>query len=202
MDLSTPISRSAPGELLAESYVVLKAPLGAEIHIDQQPSGHSTGDPLQLKVEPGQRVIEAFLPGYLPWRQILSVKRGAQVEVTVDLKAEVRADHPSLSVEDMTQIRQLLVHYQAAINGRDLKQLKAVWPEVPPRNVEQFKMLPKGARVTLTVGTATLIDGNENAVIKCTQNYEIDGKSQEDNVTFYVGRLAGSWIINQIPSSN
>ena len=31
-------------------------------------------------------------------------------------------DHPSLSVEDMTQIQQLLVHYQAAINGRDLKR--------------------------------------------------------------------------------
>jgi hypothetical protein len=102
----------------------------------------------------------------------------------------------------MTQIRQLLLRYQNAINGRDIKQLKAVWPEIPPRNVEQFKMLPKGARVTLTVGTATMIDGTENAIVRCRQDYEIDGQSQEDNVTFYVGRLAGSWIINQIPSSN
>jgi hypothetical protein len=102
----------------------------------------------------------------------------------------------------MSHIRQLLLRYQSGINGRDFKQLQAAWPEIPFRNVEQLKMLPKGARVTLTVGTATLIDGTENAIVRCRQNCEIDGKSQEDNVTFYLGRLAGSWIINQIPSSN
>lgn len=198
IDPSPPVDRNATVEVSVESYVVLKAPLGAEIHIDQQLSGQSTGDPLRLKVQPGQRVIEAFLPGYLPWKYVLSVERGKQVELTADLKAELG----TISAEDMTQIRQLLLRYQSAINGRDLKLLKAVWPEIPPRNVDQFKMLPKGARVTLTVGTATMIDGNENAVIRCRQNYEIDGKSQEDNVTFYVGRLAERWIINQIPSSN
>jgi hypothetical protein len=131
-----------------------------------------------------------------------NAERGKQVELTADLKAEPRVDRTSISAEDMSQIRQLLLRYQSAINSRDIRQLKAVWPEIPPRNVEQFKMLPKGARVTLTVGTATMIDGNENAIIRCRQNYEIDGKSQEDNVTLYLGRLAGSWIINQIPSSN
>jgi hypothetical protein len=147
-------------------------------------------------------VIEAFLPGYLPWKYVLSVERGKEMELKADLEATPRFDRTSISAEDMTQIRQLLLRYQNAINGRDIKQLKAVWPEIPPRNVEQFKMLPKGARVTLTVGTATMIDGTENAIVRCRQNYETDGQSQEDNVTFYVGRLAGSWIINQIPSSN
>jgi Caspase domain/PEGA domain len=202
MDPSPQVDRNATVEVSAESYVVLRAPSGAEIYIDQQPSGHSTGVPLRLEIQPGQRVIEAFLSGYLPWKYVLSVERGKEVELTADLKAELRADHTSISAEDMSQIRQLLLRYQSAINSRDIKQVKAVWPEIPPRNVEQLKMLPKGARVTLTVGTATLIDGTENAIIRCRQNYEIDGKSQEDNVTFYLGRLAGSWIINQIPSSN
>lgn len=103
---------------------------------------------------------------------------------------------------DMTQIRQLLTRYETAVNGKDVRQLKAIWPEIPPKEMEQYKVLPKGARIKLTVSTANLLDGNENAIVHCQQTYELDGKSRDDNVTFYVGRFNGGWIIQQIPSSN
>jgi len=108
----------------------------------------------------------------------------------------------TLSDADMTQIRDLLSRYAKAVNGRDVKQLKSTWPEIPAKKVEQVRTLPKGARISLTLTTARLLDTNENAVVRCKQTYELEGKSEDDNVTFYLGRLNNGWIINQIPSSN
>ena len=107
-----------------------------------------------------------------------------------------------ISASDMTLIRQLLTRYENAVNGKDAKQLKAIWPEIPPKEMEQYKLLPKGGRIALTLSTASLLEGDENAIVHCHQNFELNGKSKDDNVTFYVGRLNGGWIIQQIPSSN
>jgi hypothetical protein len=66
--LLPPTPGRAPGaQPLAESFVLFRAPVGAEIHIDQQFSGHSTGEPSRIKVQLGQRTVEVFLAGYLPW---------------------------------------------------------------------------------------------------------------------------------------
>ena len=114
----------------------------------------------------------------------------------------LKAPGKAISDADLAQIHQLLTQYESAVNNRDLKQLKTIWPEIPPKKVEQYKTIPKGARITLTITMATLLEGNDNAIVKCKQNYWLDGKTQDDNVTFYVGRLNSGWIINQIPSSN
>jgi len=191
-----------------DSFVVVKAPAGAEIHIDQQFSGHSTGDFTRIKVEPGSRSIEVFLAGYLPWKQMVSAEPGKDTDVTANLSPAPIADNssaarsPALSDADLSLIHDLLTHYQSAVNGRDLKQLKVIWPEIPPKKVDQYKAIPKGGRITLTLTAATLLDGNENAIVKCKQSFELDGKIQDDNITLYVGRLNGGWIINQIPSSD
>ena len=108
----------------------------------------------------------------------------------------------TLSDADKTQIRDLLDRYARAVNVRDVKQLRAAWPEIPAKKIEEVKTLPKGARISLSPTTAQLLDTNENAVVRCKQTYELNGKSEEDNVTFYLGRLNAGWIINQIPSSN
>ena len=192
-----------------DSFVVLKAPVGAEIRVDQQFSGHSTGDLSRIKVQPGQRTVEVFLTGYQPWKQIVSVGSGEQTNVIANLAPVPATDIPSnsrpggaISDADMALIHQMLVRYENAVNDKDLKSLKAIWPEIPSKKAEQYKMLPKGARITLTVTLATLLEGNENAIVRCKQTYMLDGKTQDDNVTFYVGRLNSGWIINQIPSSN
>jgi uncharacterized caspase-like protein len=103
---------------------------------------------------------------------------------------------------DMSQIRDLLARYANAVNSRDTKRLKSVWPEVPGSRLVQIKRLPKGARITLAVAAASLLDTNDNAVVRCKQTLDQDGKTTEDYVTFYVGRFNAGWIINQIPSSN
>ena len=114
----------------------------------------------------------------------------------------LKAPGKAISDADLAQIHQLLTQYEIAVNNRDLKQLKTIWPEIPPKKVEQYKTIPKGARISITITMATLLEGNDNAIVKCKQNYWLDGKTQDDNVTFYVGRLNSGWIINQIPSSN
>jgi hypothetical protein len=193
----------------ADGFVVLKAPFGAEIHVDQQFSGHSTGDPSRMKVQAGQRTLEVFLAGYMPWKQLVTVEAGKEADIVANLVPVPVAAVPSntkpagqMSDADLSQIHQLLTEYESAVNNRDVKQLRTVWPEIPPKKVEQYKGLPKGARITLTLTMASLLEGNENAIVRCKQSYQVDGKSQEDNVTFYVGRLNSGWIINQIPSSN
>ncbi len=193
---------------------MLNAPVGSEIHIDQQFAGHSTGNPTLVKVQPGPRTVEVFLTGYQTWKQVVMVEPGRQANVTANL-IPIRAvavpataglasagSGSALSDADLALIHQLLTLYETAVNNKDLKQLKAAWPEIPPRKVEEYKSLPRGSRITLTLTKAILLEGNENAIVKCRQDYELNGKLQGDNVTFYVGRLNSGWIINQIPSSN
>jgi hypothetical protein len=192
-----------------DSFVMLSAPVGAEIRVDQQFSGHSTGSTSRIKVQPGQHTIEVFLAGYLPWKQLVTVESGQQEDIVASLTPVKVADITSntvpahaISDEDLAQIRQLLTQYEAGVNNKDVRQLRAIWPEIPPKKLDQYRGLPKGVRIRLTLTLATLLEGNENAIVKCKQSYELDGNIREDNVTFYVGRLNAGWLINQIPSSN
>jgi hypothetical protein len=93
---------------------------------------------------------------------VVLVEAGKQADVLASLAPAPVADIPSnlrlggaLSDADMAQIRQLLTRYESAVNARDPKQLRAVWPEIPPKKVEQYKALPKGARITLTLTMAS-----------------------------------------------
>jgi len=202
------IDRNLP-DRPSDSFVLLRAPVGAEINVDQQFAARYTGSPIRIKVRPGQREIEVYQPGFKPWKETVSAQAGKQIELVANLAPAPAPDIPArmvgtatLSDADMTEIRDLLTRYASAVNSRDVKQLKTIWPEIPSKKVEQFKTLPKGARISLTLSTASLLDTKENAVVRCKQTYELDGKSQDDNVTFYLGRLNAGWIINQIPSSN
>jgi hypothetical protein len=97
----------------------------------------------------------------------------------------------------------LLASYARVVNGRDIKGLLTVWPDILSKDIEAIKVMPKGDRISLTVATASLLpDNNEIAVVRCRQTLESNGKTQDDNVTFYLGRLHGGWIIDRIPSSN
>jgi len=206
-DLST-VDQSFPAQAF-DSFIILRAPIGAEIQIDQELAAHSNGDPLRIKVQPGRREIAVYKPGFQLWKQVVNAQAGNQIELTADLKLAEGDDNtarrgyaPALSDADMTQIRDLLGRYAKAVNGRDIKQLKSTWPEIPGKKVDEVKTLPKGARISLTLTAASLLDTHENAIVRCKQTLEQDGKSEDDNVTFYLGRLNASWIINQIPSSN
>jgi hypothetical protein len=145
----------------------------------------------------------------MPWKQLVLIESGKQADVVASLAPAKVIDANSntrpaaaISDADLDQIRQLFTQYETAVNNKDVRQLKAVWPEIPPKKLDQYRSLPKGVRIKLTLTMATLLEGNDNAIVKCKQSYELEGNSREDNVTFYVGRLNSGWIINQIPSSN
>jgi Caspase domain/PEGA domain len=207
-DLST-VDQPLPPQAF-DSFIILRAPIGAEIQIDQELAAHSNGDPLRIRVQPGQREIAVYKPGFQLWKQVVNAQAGKQIELTADLKRAAGDDNPArtgdapaLSDADMTQIRDLLGRYAMAVNGRDIKQLKSTWPEIPGKQVDQVKTLPRGARISLTLTAASLLDTHENAIVRCKQILEREGAKPEDaNVTFYLGRLNNGWIINQIPSSN
>jgi hypothetical protein len=133
------------------------------------------------------------------------VQKGMQITSdpsTNILVASPARTPPPPADADMSQIRDLLARYANAVNSRDIKQLKIIWPEVPGRRVEQIRTLPRGTRITLTDPVASMLNTTENAVVRCKQTLDQDGKTTDDFVTFYIGRLNGGWIINQIPSSN
>jgi serine/threonine protein kinase len=200
-----------------QSFVVIQAPAGAEIHIDQLATGHSTGGPLKSVVEPGQRTIEVFLQGFKPWKQTVNVEPGKQTDVAVNLSpmpAVAAAPAPNtaspkvasgVSEEDRKLIQVSLDKYASAVAHRDLKQLHEVWPDIPKNQLEVLKSLGKdhkGVSLNLAVNKVNILEGSEDAVVKCKQTLQYDGKTSEDNVTVYMGKLGASWIITQIPRSN
>jgi serine/threonine protein kinase len=204
-----------------DTYIVVQAPAGAEIHIDQQVAGHSTGGPFRSKVQPGQRVVEVFLSGYKPWTETPNIAAGQTGELVANLtpvpaSSSLPAPAPNASVsksaataavseEDHSQIQQLLDRYTSAIIHKDMKQLRAVWPDIPKDQLEIMKELGskhKGVNISLTITHISLLEGKEDAVVKCKQVLQYDGQTSEDNVTFYMGKLSTGWIINQIPRSN
>lgn len=159
-------------------------------------SSHDEGDFVFVKTE-GQLAESDLVSSTPATDHPLATQRQSDSFVV-----EAPAIAGAIAEADLVQIRQLLTRYETAVNSRDMKQLKAIWPEIPPKKVEQYKTIPKGARITLTLTMATLLEGNENAIVKCRQSFQLDRKTQDDNVTFYIGRLNSGWIINQIPSSN
>jgi len=202
-----------------DTYIVIQAPAGAEIHIDQQVAGHSTGGPFRSKVQPGPRVVEVFLSGYKPWTETSNIAAGQTGELVANLTPVPAPSSPpapaptgsvskaaaTVSEEDHSQIQQLLDRYTSAIVHKDMKQLRAVWPDIPKDQLEIMKDLGskhKGVNISLTITHISLLEGKEDAVVKCKQVLQYDGQTSEDNVTFYMGKLSTGWIINQIPRSN
>jgi serine/threonine-protein kinase len=198
-----------------QTFVVIQAPTGAEIHIDQQAAGHSTGSPLKSIVEPGQRTIEVFLQGYKPWKETIAVDIGTQAEVFVNLSPIPVVAAPSTNVppqrssgaseEDRKQIQQLVDKYASAVEHRDLKQLHEAWPDMPKNQLDLVKSLSKdhkGVSLALTVDKISILEGGEDAVVKCKQILHYDGTLSEASVTIYMGKLGAAWIITKIPRSN
>jgi len=200
----------AKPNVVPDSFVVISAPAGAEIHVDYQITGHSTGSATRIKVDPGTHVVEVMLNGYEPWKQSVAVGSGKEANLIAALSAIPSVKHlpnsgsgSEVSKEDRDQIQQLFTRYANAVNGKDVKQLKLVWPEIPSSKLAEYRALPRGLKITLELNLATLIGGNDNAIAHCRQTSESGGAvSSQDNVTFLIGRFNSGWIINGIPPSN
>jgi serine/threonine-protein kinase len=209
--LPTSSTLAAP-QSAPDSFIVLKAPAGAEVHIDQQSRGQSTGEPYRIKVEPGQRTIEVFLAGYQTWKQTQSVDPGKEVNLVATLTpapAPTTAANPPIlrpssgvSDDDRKQIQQLLDRYATAVTHKDVKQLHALFPDIPKDQLKIVKELPSGFSIALSVTSINVLEGSETAVVKCKQVSQSNAGKSEDNVVFYLGKLNTGWIVTQIPRSN
>ena len=199
-----------------DSFIVLKAPAGAEVHIDQQSRGQSTGEPYRIKVEPGQRKIEVFLAGYQTWKQTQSVDPGKEVDLVASLTpvpaptttTNLSPPRPSTEVsdEDRRQIQQLLDRYANGYNQKNVKAIQAVWPSIPTDTVKIVKEFFRDSRtVDMKMRLNNAIPAGRRITIDCTQTlrYSMDGKEtvHTESKTLYVMRSNNGWLIDFIPTS-
>jgi serine/threonine protein kinase len=196
-----------------DSFVMLKAPAGAEVHIDQQSSGHSTGDPYRIKVGPGQHTVEVFLTGYEPWKQAVSVELGKQVDVVANLTAiPVVSSRPTpppasgVSDEDRKQIQALLDRYGDGYNQKNVKLIQAAWPSIPQeklKNIKDFLHDRKSVNMKLSVTSA--IPAGKRITVDCTQTLQFDDNGKErsltSQITLYVVKRDSGWEIDFVPNT-
>jgi len=208
---------SSPASASADSFLVLNSPVGAEIHIDEQAVGHSTGGPFRVKVQPGNRLVEVFLPGYAPWKQSVPVESGTQASVEASLiPLPAPAENPTLQAppaipavdeEDRKQIQQLLDRYTAGFDQRDVKLIQTVWPSIPKeqvKNIRDFLKDRKSVSMKLTMTDA--VAAGKRITVDCTQTLQYDDpqtgkeKTQTNAITLYVVKRDAGWQIDFVPN--
>ena len=198
-----------------DSFVLLKAPAGAEIHIDEQASGHSTGDQYRIKVSPGQHTVEVFLAGYEPWKQSVSVELGKQADVVANLTAipvvNARPTAPTTPVpgvteEDRKQIQALLDRYGDGYNQKNIKLIQAVWPSIPQEKLKTIKdFLHDRKSVNMKLSLTSAIPAGKRITVDCTQTLRFDDNGKERSVTsqitLYVVKRDSGWEIDFVPNT-
>lgn len=197
-----------------DTFLIVEAPAGAEIHIDQQLVGHSTGTPLKTKVQPGQRTVDVYLSGFQPYSQSVPVPAGETTTVTAKLNAApVSAPSTTPAVShapngvsdaDRQEIQALLDHYAEGYSQRNIKAIQTYWPSIPVdslKYIKDFFKMSKTVNMQLHLGNAT--PAGTRVVITCTQilQFSIDGKdnTRNESKTMYVIKGDSGWLIDYIP---
>jgi serine/threonine protein kinase len=199
----------------ADSFVIVQAPAGAEIHIDEQVAGHSAGGPLKIKVPPGQRNIEVILQGYQPFRESVPVSPGEQAPVIAKLTQIPIPNNSTVppspripagvSEADRGQIENVLNRYTSAVSQKDFKLIRVAWPDIPKAELDKLRDFARDHKkvgMAMSIERISLLEGNEDAVVKVRQVVQYDGKSSPNEVTVYMKKLTTGWIITEIPRSN
>jgi hypothetical protein len=211
---ATPIPSSPAPQ---DSFLVLNSPLGAEIHIDEQAVGHSTGGLFRVKVQPGERMVEVFLPGYAPWKKSVLVDSGTQATVVASLvplpapaanpTAQAAQAIPTVDEEDKKQIQELLDRYAAGFDQKDVKLIQAVWPSIPKeqvKNIRDFLKDRKSVSMKLTMTNA--VAAGKRITVDCSQTLQFDDpqtgkeKEQTNAITLYVVKRDAGWQIDFVPN--
>jgi serine/threonine protein kinase len=209
----------APPPQPQETFLVIQAPFGAEIHIDQQLAGHSTGGPFKTRVEPGLRTVEVFLAGHQPYTQVVTVTAGQQGDVLAKLtpvstpSAPGMSDNPkpsggssTVSDEDRRQIQLLLDRYADGFSHKNIKTIQSAWPSIPSeavKRIREFFKLSKSVDMRIRLNDAIPAGRRVTVDYSQTLRYLIEGKETTDteNKTLYVLKTEGVWIIDFIPTT-
>lgn len=201
---------------LPPTLLAVRAPSNAEIHIDDQVAGHSTGDVLKFQVSPGAHTVEVVLAGYQNYKKAVTVDQGKAADVAVDMQPlptppksnSVASTHtaPTVSDEDAQQIRQVIIQYATAVEHRDSKQLHKIFPDLPKDKEETIKNLThdhKGVKFDISVLRISPVEGQTTVIVSCKQNLTMDGQQlPEQSILIYMNKTSSGWIITQIPRSN
>jgi hypothetical protein len=213
---SAPTSQPAAAQPIADAFIVVQAPAGAEIHIDQQFAGHSTGGPFKSKVQPGQTSVEVFLTGYQPFSRTVAVSAGKQEELVATLTPVAVPSAPptsslshnssAVSDEDRKQIQQLLDRYADGYSQKNIKLIQTLWPSIPTDTVKNIKDFFKASKsVNMKIRLTDAIPAGKRVTVECIQtlHYDLDGKLNEHTVpkTIYVVRSDTGWLIDFVPNS-
>jgi hypothetical protein len=207
---NTPVTPS-PAQ---DSFIVLKAPAGAVVHVDQQSQGQSTGDLYRIKVDPGQRTIDVFLVGYQPWKQTLTVDPGKESNVVAALiplpasgpntNAPVSKTPAGVSDEDRKQIQALLDRYADGYNQKNIKVIQTLWPSIPSDTVKLIKGFFKDSKsfdMKMHLIDATPAGNKVTIDYTRTLRYTMDGKEgvHSESKTLYIVKSNNDWLIDYIP---
>jgi len=213
-----PPATAVPSQPAAvDTFIVLQAPAGSEIHIDQQVAGHSTGGPFKSRVEPGSRTVEVFLPGFQTWAQTLSIESGKETNLvakltpvpTLAVPSAPIVSRPASGVSDDAgkQVRQVLDIYQTGFNQRDIRLLQKSYPGMPKDVLSTYKQFFKNKNVSmrLDVSSMDMVGSQIKVEGKQTVRYQDDNGKMQDippaKVTFLFTNPDGHWIIAAIPTS-
>jgi serine/threonine protein kinase len=207
------------------SFITIQAPVGAEIHIDQQVIGHSAGGPIKASVPPGSRTVEVLLQGFQPFSQVVNVPAGEQPTLVVKLtplpplpttspsnptsganNMSAGRSTPAVSQQDRMAIQDLLNRYAGAYNQRNLKAVQSLWPSIPSDEVKTIKDFFRSSKsIDMKIQLGNAVPAGKRITIECTQTlrFNMDGKQQEhtESKTIYVIDTSTGWLIDFIPTT-
>jgi hypothetical protein len=191
---------------------MVQAPASAEIHIDQQLAGHSTGGPLKIKVQPGQRTVDVFLPGYQPYSRTLSVSAGTQADLLASLSPIAAPSVPSspppprAAIEvDRQGIKLALNRYRDAYQSESLDDMKKAWPDISKSQQKDLRETFKvnAIRLELNCQDEDIHIAGSDALVDCGQviTFTLNGIKQPPTASkAHIGlrKQGGSWTIASV----
>ena len=213
-----PTHPAAQQQPVQDTFITIQAPVGAEIHIDQQVIGHSAGGPIKAQVQPGSRTVEVLLQGFQPYSRAVNMSAGEQQNLVVNLTPlpspstsstnnvpAVRST-PAVSQQDRTAILDLLNRYAIAYSQRDLKAIQSLWPSIPSDEVKTIKNFFKIAKsVDMKIQMGNAVPAGDRITVETTQTlrYDLEGKQERTwSKTIYVKKdTSNGWFIEFIPTS-
>ena len=130
---------------------------------------------------------------------------GGEAVDLISGEAEREADRAHLiGMQAEEGIGQLLAHYKAALEGRDLDALKRIWPGLTPASAnairEQFQ---DATRLTVGILEPRISASGTSGTVTFRRRYEIqtrDGQNlrNETHTTMTVRRTSAGWVIESI----
>ena len=101
-------------------------------------------------------------------------------------------------------IGQLLAHYKAALEGRDLEALKRVWPGLSEPSANAIRNdFQNATRITVDISEPRIVASGATGTVTFRRRYELqtrDGQRlrTETLTSMAVRRTSGGWVIDSV----